>query len=56
LRTSVRSQKRKNIASITSSGTCAVSQIRDDHAAYLDHWLKVLKEDKSAIFSGAARA
>lgn len=29
---------------------------RDDHAAYLGHWLSVLKEDKRAIFSAAAHA
>lgn len=29
---------------------------RDEHAAYLAHWLKVLKEDKRAIFSAAAHA
>ncbi len=29
---------------------------RDDHAAYLDHWLKVLKEDKRAVFQAAAHA
>lgn len=29
---------------------------REDHAAYLDHWLKVLKEDKRAIFQAAAYA
>ncbi|MCL4676974.1 MAG: DUF1738 domain-containing protein [Alphaproteobacteria bacterium] len=29
---------------------------RDDHAAYLGHWLAVLKEDKRAIFSAAALA
>lgn len=29
---------------------------REDHAAYLDHWLSVLKEDKRAIFSAAAHA
>jgi antirestriction protein ArdC len=29
---------------------------RDDHAAYLDHWLKVLKEDKRAIFQASAHA
>ncbi len=28
----------------------------DDHAAYLDHWLKVLKEDKRAIFQASAHA
>ena len=31
-------------------------EIRDDHAAYIDHWLKVLKSDKRAIFSAAAHA
>lgn len=29
---------------------------RDDHAAYLGHWLKVLKDDKRAIFQAAAYA
>jgi antirestriction protein ArdC len=29
---------------------------RDEHAAYLGHWLKVLKADKRAIFSAAAHA
>lgn len=29
---------------------------RDDHASYLNHWLKVLKEDKRAIFQAAAHA
>lgn len=29
---------------------------REDHASYLDHWLKVLKEDKRAIFQAAAHA
>ncbi len=29
---------------------------RDDHAAYLGHWLKVLKDDKRAIFQAAAHA
>jgi antirestriction protein ArdC len=27
-----------------------------DHAAYIQSWLKVLKEDKRAIFSAAAHA
>ena len=30
--------------------------IREDHAAYLGHWLKILKDDKRAIFSAAAHA
>lgn len=29
---------------------------RDDHAAYLNHWLKVLKADKRAIFQAASHA
>lgn len=29
---------------------------RADHAAYIGSWLKVLKEDKRAIFSAAAHA
>lgn len=29
---------------------------RDDHAAYLAHWLKVLQSDKRAIFTAAAHA
>ena len=29
-------------------------EVREDHAAYLASWLKVLKEDKRAIFSAAA--
>lgn len=31
-------------------------EVRDDHAAYLASWLKVLKQDKRAIFSAAAHA
>ena len=29
---------------------------RDDHAAYVGHWLKVLQNDKRAIFQAAAHA
>ncbi|MCH8522907.1 zincin-like metallopeptidase domain-containing protein [Glycocaulis sp.] len=29
---------------------------RPDHAAYIDHWLKVLKADNRAIFTAAAQA
>ena len=29
---------------------------REDHAAYIESWLKVLKQDKRAIFSAAAHA
>ena len=30
--------------------------IRPDHAQYLAHWLAILKQDKRAIFTAAARA
>jgi antirestriction protein ArdC len=30
--------------------------IRPDHAQYLAHWLGILKQDKRAIFTAAARA
>ena len=30
--------------------------VRDDHAAYIASWLKVLKQDKRAIFAAAAHA
>lgn len=48
------------VAELGSAFLCAALGItpepRDDHASYLDHWLKVLKEDKRAIFSAAAHA
>ena len=31
-------------------------EVREDHAAYIGSWLKVLKDDKKAIFSVAAHA
>ncbi len=31
-------------------------EIRDDHSAYIDSWLKVLKQDNRAIFQAAAYA
>src|ERR1700722_14888068 len=31
-------------------------QVRDDHAAYIASWIKVLKDDKRAIFSAASHA
>ena len=29
---------------------------REDHASYIAHWLKVLKDNKRAIFTAAAHA
>lgn len=31
-------------------------EVREDHAAYIDHWLAVLKSDKRAIFTAASKA
>jgi hypothetical protein len=31
-------------------------EIRDDHAAYIASWLKVLKNDKRAVFTAASHA
>ncbi len=31
-------------------------EVRDDHAAYIGSWIKVLKDDKRAIFSAASHA
>lgn len=48
------------VAELGAAFLCAdlgvTPEIRDDHAAYLAHWLGVLKEDKRAIFSAAAHA
>ena len=48
------------VAELGAAFLCAALGItpepREDHAAYLDHWLQVLKADKRAIFSAAAHA
>lgn len=48
------------VAEIGSAFLCCdlgiTPEIREDHAAYLNHWLKVLKQDKRAIFQAAAHA
>lgn len=48
------------VAELGAAFLCAdlgiTPEIRDDHAAYLASWLKVLREDKRAIFSAAAHA
>ena len=31
-------------------------EVREDHAAYIESWLKVLKDDKRAVFSAASHA
>lgn len=48
------------IAEMGSAFLCAdlgiTPETRDDHASYLDHWLKVLKADRRAIFTAASHA
>jgi antirestriction protein ArdC len=48
------------VAEITSAFLCAELSItqdtRPDHAQYLAHWLKLLKDDDRAIFTAAAKA
>ncbi len=48
------------VAEIASAFLCAELSItqdtRADHAQYLAHWLKLLKEDDRAIFTAAAKA
>jgi len=48
------------VAEIGASFLCADLElepvVREDHAAYIAHWLKVLRDDKRAIFVAAALA
>ena len=48
------------VAELGAAFLCAdlgiTPEVREDHAAYLDSWLKILKDDKRAIFSAAAHA
>lgn len=48
------------VAELGAAFLCAdlalTPETRTDHAAYIQSWLKVLKEDKRAIFSAAAHA
>jgi antirestriction protein ArdC len=48
------------VAELGSAFLCAelgiTGQPRADHAGYIAHWLEVLKSDKRAIFTAAARA
>lgn len=43
-------------SSFLSSDLDLAPDVRPDHAAYIASWLKVLKEDKRAIFTAAAHA
>ena len=48
------------VAELASAFLCAdlaiTPEVREDHASYIANWLKVLKDDKRAIFSAASHA
>jgi len=48
------------VAELGSAFLCAdlriTPEVREDHASYIECWLKVLKGDKRAIFSAASHA
>lgn len=43
-------------AAFLSADLDLTPEVREDHAAYIDGWLKVLKEDRRAIFTAASHA
>jgi antirestriction protein ArdC len=48
------------VAELGSAFLCAdlqiTPEIREDHAGYIHEWLKVLKDDKRAVFTAASHA
>jgi antirestriction protein ArdC len=48
------------IAELGSAFLCAhlelTPSVREEHAAYIEYWLKALKEDNRAIFTAASHA
>ena len=48
------------VAELGSAFLCAdlhiTPEIREDHASYMHEWLKVLKNDKRAVFTAASHA
>jgi antirestriction protein ArdC len=52
--------KEELVAELGAAFLCAdlgiTPEVRDDHAAYIGHWLDVLKNDKRFIFAAAAHA
>lgn len=48
------------VAELGAAFLCAdlriTPEVREDHASYVENWLKVLKQDKRAIFSAASHA
>ena len=52
--------KEELIAELGAAFLCAdlaiTPEVRDDHASYIDHWLKVLRKDTRAVFVAASQA
>jgi len=48
------------IASLAQSILCAEyglpNELHDSHASYIDHWLNIMRGDKTAILHAAAKA
>ena len=45
-----------SLAALSFPPILASREPREDHAAYIASWLKVLKNDKRAIFTAASKA
>ena len=43
-------------AAFLSADLDLTPEVREDHAAYIDGWLTVLKEDRRVIFTAASHA
>jgi hypothetical protein len=41
---------------VNSYNSRVLTELRGDHASYIDNWLTILKSDKRSIFSAAAHA
>jgi antirestriction protein ArdC len=48
------------VAELGAAFLCAdlklTPELREDHASYIGHWLRILKNDKRAIFTAASHA
>jgi antirestriction protein ArdC len=42
--------------SLSSPVLASAPEVRNDHAAYIASWIKVLKDDKRVIFTAASHA
>jgi antirestriction protein ArdC len=60
LQAAVQQSREELVAEIGAAFLCSTlglsNEPREEHAAYLSSWLKVLKQDKRAIFTAASQA